>query len=268
MASVKEIPINFRIGMSYRRVSVKKMKADIYILPSGEEVFIATSVWKLIACCEGAGILDDQRFNRIMVCIDESGSDRPMVPVSRIGAGPTEKSARFSVSVIQKINDGLHGPENKQKEKKLTFTLPVSQIENVGNDLMAAPLWLILEKLKDKANSKWGAKSRRANSVKSEFVPATLRATTSPRVLALKAWLTSIRNDIVNDEENRKIAANLEWIKLKNGSEEFFQRYLDSDKTDKTIFSLKIGFSKAYGPSDIFQKKVREYRLAQQENSR
>lgn len=205
--TVKETQLLFSFGkhpgFASRRVSLQKLKDDIYVLPGGEQVFIANAVRKLLLNRELAGRchLGDQQFKQIMDCIDESGSDKALVPVHRIGAGPTDKSARFSAKLIQGINDGQHGPEVEKKEATLTFTLPVSQIETVGDGQLAAPLWLILEKIKDKANSKWGAKYRAENSVVSEFVPATLRAATSSRVLALKAWLATIRDELMEEAD-------------------------------------------------------------------
>lgn len=181
----------------------KKQEANkgIFILLDGKEAYIADPVMKLVADRYESCRLDGEHFNRLMECIDDSGSERPMVPAQRVGAGPTEKSARFKIDVLQKVSDGTR--EGKQNSTTLIFTLPVSQIEDVGEGQLAAPLWLILEKLQQKSSNQWGKKHRQDNSIASEFVPAPLRATTSPRVIALKEWLNIVRVELLLEEENK-----------------------------------------------------------------
>ena len=126
-------------------------KNNIYILPNGKEGYIADIVLKkIMQQFENRCKLNDENFDQLMTLIDESGSEMPMVPVSRVGPGPTDMSGKYTVNIIQKINNGT--PYHDSKQRKLTFTLPVSQIKNVKDDELAAPLWLIEEKLKQKAN--------------------------------------------------------------------------------------------------------------------
>lgn len=200
--------ITLRLGV-FNRVECRFIKmqkvekaSGVYILPNGQEAYIADSVRRFICpdvyeTCR----LDGENYDRLLQAIDDAGSEKPMVPVKRVGAGPTEKSASYAVDVIQKIADGSQ--EGEKNRTSLKFTLPVSQIEDVGEGQLAAPLWLILEKLKQKSTSQWGAKHRQKNSVVSEFVPALLKAKTSTRVRAFKEWLVVQRDELLEEARSK-----------------------------------------------------------------
>jgi hypothetical protein len=207
MATLKDIKVNFRVyknhQMAERAVNFKNVKPDIYLLPDGKEVFIAEPVRRMFASIS-LKYLNDQ-FEKLMECIDTGGSEKKMVPVRRVGDGPTEKSARFGVVVTQKIED-IYAGRQEQKEKELTFTLPVSQIENVGEQL-AAPLWLILEKLDAKQNSEFGAKARKRESIVGEFIPSSkLKAASSARVVTFKNWLTELCAELEAETASKSAA--------------------------------------------------------------
>ena len=126
--------INFKIESSkssnfflklQRNFELKVVKMDIFELPDGQQVYIPFDVRQIIICDDF-----DTRFEQIMQKIDSSETDKKMVPVTRVGAGPTEKSAKFSVDVVQSI---MNHEEQEEKYKKVIFTLPVSQIEKIGD---------------------------------------------------------------------------------------------------------------------------------------
>lgn len=263
---MRTVRFRLEVGTASRSITLQQTATNnIFALPGGADAFIADEVITLICNRIGSYRMDDEHFNRLIECIDMAKSDRRMVPVSRIGAGPTEKSARFSARVVQIINDGLNGPERQKKEVTLSFTLPVSQVEMVGDEppQMAAPLWLIIEKLKDKAASEWGAKSRSVSSVVGEFVPATLRAAASPKVIALKAWLTTVRDELSDEDRRNHHAATLLKAENEMLAAEFFQRYLAIESpSTQTLSAMGIQISTKHGMrvSDLFRKKVRESR--------
>lgn len=262
MRRLQTIRLLFEVGIARRGITLQEATPkNIFVVPSGVSVFIADEVMALVKKSFGHYTMDDENFNRLIECIDKAGSDRPMVPVIRIGAGPTEKSARFSVRVVQIVNGGWRGPECQEKEVMLTFTLPVSQIEMVSDGVaqMAAPLWLIMEKLKDKAASKWGAKSRSASSVAREFVPATLRATTSPRVIALKAWLETVRDELLIENSRDSHAAALLKAENERLVSELFQQYLSIESPSiQSASAMSIQISKKHGRtvSNLFGQRV------------
>lgn len=269
----KTIPVRvarfrFEVGTANRCISLTQAATNnVFALPGGADAFIADEVIKLLSDSFNFYRMDGEHFDRLIECIDNAKSDRRMVPVSRIGAGPTEKSARFSVRVIQTINDGLDGPEGERKEVKLTFTLPISQVELVGDEppQTAAPLWLIIEKLQAKATNGWGAKSRSASSVVGEFVPATLRAATSPKVIALKAWLTTVRDELSDEDKRNRDADTLLKAENERLANEFFQQYLAVESpSNLTWIHMKVQINTKHGKwvSQLFEKKVLEGRKA------
>lgn len=255
------VRFRFEVGTTNRSIALQQVATNMFALPGGADAYIADEVLKLITQPFSFYRMDGEHFDRLIECIDNAKSDRRMVPVNRIGAGPTEKSARFSVRVIQTINNGPDRPEDQKKEVTLTFTLPVSQVETVGDEppQLAAPLWLIIEKLKAKSTSEWGAKSRSANKVGGEFVPATLRAATSPKVIVLKAWLTTVRDELSNEDKSKRDAHAVLKTETERLAEEFFQQYLTAESPSiATSIKWGIQIHTKHGErvSELFKKKA------------
>lgn len=260
MTKKHEIVAHFRAGSAVRKIALLKTGNDLYcVLPSGSEIYLAAPVRSLICGREGPCRLDAENFEQLMSCIDASGSDRLMVPLTRVGAGPTDKSARFDVKVIQSIDDGLRGPENEKIDATLTFTLPVSQIEAIG-DQMAAPLWLITEKLKDKANSKWGSKFRSSNSIVGEFAPATLRAASSAKVVALKDWLRTVQNELVDEDARIRLEAAEKSRELGEIADQYLTEYLEMGPESFQKLKIKVYTLHGEGAASRFHRKVMEHR--------
>lgn len=216
---------------------------NIFILPNGQEAYVAEPVLQILAKPFNTCRLEGEHFERLMTVIDGAGSERPMVPVNRVGAGPTEKSAKFKVDVIQKVADGTR--EGNPKPTTLTFTLAVSQIEDVGEGRLAAPLWLILEKLQQKSSSQWGKKHRQNNSIASEFVPSPLRSTMSPRMTALKEWLAVMRTELLEEERNLKHAQDKKSQEDEKIAADVFSK-IPKDATHGTIIKTILETLRGY----------------------
>ena len=189
-ATPQKIRVKFEAGGARNSFSLPKKSNGAYVLPDGREAYFSPDVMKRIAGEFSCINCTESALAEILALIDAGGSETKLVPVQKIGKGPTEKSARFKVAVTQSTHD--EGGNPIKKTKMTEFTLPVSQIEDAGDGQLAAPLWLILEKLEYKKNSGYGQKHRASENVTGEFVPATLLSSKpSPRVTALKEWIST-----------------------------------------------------------------------------
>ena len=181
-------------------------KVGVYLLPDGQEAFFSKSVLQRFALVNNTITVSTVGLDVLMQAIEEGGSDRPLVPVRKIGKGPTEKSARYEVGVIQKIDVALLQRQDRDclllgehKQTTLEFVLPVSQIEDVDGEQQGAPIWLIKEKLDQKVSTPGGARHRKKMAVVNDFAPATLHAKTSKRVLALKSWISLQHEELLKE---------------------------------------------------------------------
>lgn len=107
---------------------------NLYLLPDGQEVYIAQSVREFMSPNDFNNVYDLnlEYFDLFIQMVDNApNANKMMVPIKRVGKGPTEKSAKFAVEVIQKVID--HETRNDvEKVNSIEFTLPVSQVEEMG----------------------------------------------------------------------------------------------------------------------------------------
>ena len=101
-----------------------------------------------------------------------ASAESSIVPVTRVGPGKTEKSAKFKVIVSENMN--FEGAEVLKTRVRI-FTLPLSQILN-NDRLMFAPVWLVkghLGKGENLANRVWPGLAKITDEI--EQVAANLR---------------------------------------------------------------------------------------------
>lgn len=236
---------------------------DLYVLPDGQVAYIAKNVkafmrYNEISHCNACR-LDGEKFDLLMQEIDNAPSNKKMVLAKRVGKGPSEKSAKYDVEVIQRIQNHETQGEVVQQVHTIEFTLPVSQIEDMGEGQLAAPLWLILEKLNAKLSSAWGSKHRSRNGVVSEFVPAPLNSKKChSKSELLKAWLATQRDVLLVGREAKIEKQQQEQLmaELKPIADEVFSIMAGKFQLPPYIFNiLKQKFPEIY-ESEFKRTKV------------
>jgi hypothetical protein len=188
-------------------------KKDIYILPNGTEAFVEKSIKESLLKGFGPANKQDMAFilADLSIKINAAPSGEKMVMVKRVGKGATEKSAKYRATITQTV-DGV-----KAGTREVDFTLPVSQVEDMG-DGFAAPEWLITKKLAEKKETAWGKRYRDANGIDDEVASAEISSKKChSKSAALTDWLEQYikaETEATAKQREEKKVAEEEWKQM------------------------------------------------------
>lgn len=246
----QKIRVRFFAGSARKSFEIAKKSDGVYFLPDGREAYFSPAVMNRIAMEFSSINCTETDLSEVLALIDAGGSEKKLVLVQKTGKGPTEKSAKFKAAIEQSVYD--EGGNRVKRVKMMEFTLPVSQIEDAGDGQLAAPLWLILEKLDYKKNSSHGQKHRAKGNVVGEFVPAAfLSGKPSSRVLALKDWISSTVAETAMENERANKEREAKQNKISEAALKIIEALKKEDFTSSSQPSmLLISRVTPYIPSD------------------